>query len=59
MFLQNWEIKVDDLKKLTTADAEKKLREMGFTTFKYDTLEAGRADLDGKIGVKKKILANV
>ena len=41
----------DELKKLPTADAEKKLREMGFTVFKYDTLDAGnRSDLDGKIG---------
>lgn len=41
----------DELKGLTTADAEKKLRDMGFTVFKYDTLDAGdRSDLDGKIG---------
>lgn len=41
----------DELKGLTTADAEKKLKAMGFTVFKYDTLDAGdRSDLDGKIG---------
>lgn len=41
----------DELKGLTTADAEKKLKDMGFTVFKYDTLDAGdRSDLDGKIG---------
>lgn len=41
----------DELKGLTTADAEKKLKAMGFTVFKYDTLDAGdRSDLDGRIG---------
>ena len=41
----------EELKELTTSDAEKKLRTMGFTTFKYDTLDAGsRSDLDGKVG---------
>lgn len=41
----------DELRGLTTAEAEKKLKEMGFTVFKYDTLDAGnRSDLDGKIG---------
>lgn len=41
----------DELKGLTTTDAEKKLKDMGFTVFKYDTLDAGdRSDLDGKIG---------
>ena len=40
----------EELKGLSTAEAEKKLREMGFTIFKYDTLSAGdRSDLDGKI----------
>lgn len=41
----------EEFKKMPTADAEKKLREMGFTIFEYDTLNAGdRSDLDGKIG---------
>lgn len=41
----------EEFKNLTTADAEKKLKAMGFTTFKYDTLDAGsRSDLDGKVG---------
>ena len=41
----------EEFKEMTTAEAEEKLREMGFTVFKYDTLDAGdRDDLDGKIG---------
>lgn len=41
----------DELKKMPTAEAEAKLREMGFTNFEYETLSAGdRSDLDGKIG---------
>ena len=41
----------EELKYMTTVDAEAKLREMGFTVFEYETLEAGdRNDLDGKIG---------
>lgn len=41
----------EEFKNLTTADAEKILKAMGFTTFKYDTLDAGsRSDLAGKVG---------
>ena len=41
----------DELKGLATADAEKKLKHMGFTIFEYDTLDAGgSSELDGKIG---------
>ncbi len=41
----------DEFKGLTTVDAENKLKEMGFVTFRYDVLDAGgRVDLDGKIG---------
>lgn len=41
----------DELKKMPTADAEAKLREMGFTIFEYETLSAGdSSELDGKIG---------
>lgn len=40
----------DDLKGLEKSDAEQKLRDMGFTVFRYDTLDAGdRADLHNKI----------
>ena len=41
----------DELKGLNYTEAEQLLREMGFTVFKYDTLDAGdRSDLHNKIG---------
>ena len=41
----------DELKGLDYTEAEQLLREMGFTVFKYDTLDAGdRSDLHNKIG---------
>lgn len=40
----------DELKNLSTTEAENKLKEMGFIVFKYDTVSAGdKKDLDGKI----------
>jgi hypothetical protein len=41
----------EELKYLPTAEAETKLRNMGFSIFQYETLDAGsNRDLDGKIG---------
>ena len=41
----------NELINMTTVDAEKKLREMGFSVFQYESLDAGdQSDLDGKIG---------
>lgn len=41
----------DELIGMTTADAEKRLKDMGFTVLKYETLDTDdKPDLDGKIG---------
>lgn len=40
----------DEIKGLDKTEAESKLREMGFTTFKYDTLNTEQSSLNDKVG---------
>ena len=39
----------DELKELEKSDAENKLREMGFTTFKYDTIDVEASNLHNRV----------